>query len=65
MGKTSTASKQKYNEKAYDRVALSVKKRHKAGVTGRCKVKRRKHNGYIKNAVQKQYKDDTGEEIEL
>lgn len=26
MGKTSTASKQKYNEKAYDRVALSVKK---------------------------------------
>lgn len=43
MGKTSTASKQKYNEKAYDRVALSVKKRHKAGVTGRCKVKRRKH----------------------
>lgn len=40
-------------------------KRHKAGATGRCKVKRRSINGYIKNAVQKQYRDDTGEEIEL
>ena len=26
MGKTSTASKQKYNEKAYDRIAGVVKK---------------------------------------
>lgn len=65
MGKTSTASKQKYNEKAYDRVALSVKKGTKQMLQDVAKSKGESINGYIKNAVQKQYKDDTGEEIEL
>lgn len=65
MGKTSTASKQKYNEKAYDRINLTVKKGMKQSLQEAAKENGESINGYIKTAIQSRYKADTGEEIEL
>lgn len=65
MGKTSTASKQRYNEKAYDRIALTVKKGAKAKLQEAAKEKGESINGYIKNAVKAQYSKDSGDNIEL
>ena len=61
----STATKNKWNAENYDRIALSVKKGAKLTLQQAAKSKGESINGYIKNAVQKQYKDDTGEDIEL
>lgn len=65
MGKTSTESKRKYNEKAYDRINLTVKKGTKQALQEAAKDKGESINGYIKNAVQARYEADTGEKIEL
>lgn len=65
MGKTSTASKQKYNEKAYDRINLTVKKGMKQSLQEAAKESGESINGYIKTAIQSRYKADTGEEIDL
>ena len=65
MGKTSTASKQKYNEKAYDRIAVTVKKGSKQPLQDVAKANGESINGYIKSAVQARYKADTGNDIEL
>lgn len=65
MGKTSTESKRKYNEKAYDRINLTVKKGTKQNLQEVAKEKGESINGYIKSAVKTQYRSDTGEDIEL
>ena len=65
MGKTSTASKQKYNEKAYDRINLTVKKGMKQSLQEAAKESGESINGYIKTAIQSRYKADTGIDIEL
>lgn len=65
MGKTSTASKQKYNEKAYDRINLTVKKGMKQSLQEAAKESGESINGYIKTAIQSRYKADTGNEIDL
>lgn len=65
MGKTSTASKQKYNAKAYDRINLTVKKGMKQSLQEAAKGSGESINGYIKTAIQRRYRSDTGEEIEL
>ena len=65
MGKTSTESKRKYNEKAYDRINLTVKKGTKQALQKAAKDKGESVNGYIKSAVQARYEADTGEKIEL
>ena len=65
MGMKSTATKNKWNAENYDRIALSVKKGAKSTLQQAAKEKGESINGYIKNAVQKQYKSDTGEDIEL
>lgn len=65
MGKTSTESKRKYNEKAYDRINLTVKKGTKQALQEAAKDKGKSINGYIKNAVQARYEADTGEKIDL
>lgn len=65
MGKTSTASKQKYNEKAYDRINLTVKKGMKQSLQEAAKESGESINGYIKTAIQSRYKADTGEDIDL
>ena len=65
MSKTSSAVKNRYNLKAYDRVALTVKK----GNRSRLREIRRNNgdslNGYIKRAIIKQVQEDTGEAIDL
>ncbi len=45
MGKTSTASKNKYNEKAYDRVNLILKKGQKDVIKQRAESKGTSLNG--------------------
>lgn len=65
MGKTSTASKQKYNEKAYDRINLTVKKGMKQSLQEVAKESGESINGYIKTAIQSRYKSDTGNDIDL
>ena len=51
MGRTSTASKQKYNEKSYDRIALSVKKGEKEVIKAHADKQGESLNGFIKRAI--------------
>lgn len=51
MGKTSTASKQKYNEKAYDRIALTVKKGQREQIQEYAKSKGMSLNSYINKLI--------------
>lgn len=60
-----TDYKNKWQADNCDRISLTVKKGTKQVLQDVAKSKGESINGYIKNAVQKQYKDDTGEEIEL
>lgn len=60
-----TEYKNKWQVENCDRINLTVKKGAKSTLQQAAKEKGESINGYIKNAVQKQYKDDTGEEIEL
>lgn len=51
MGKTSTAVKRKYNDKAYDRINLSVKKGQKDIITAHAKANGESVNGFINRAI--------------
>lgn len=59
MGKTSTASKQKYNEKAYDRIALTVKKGEKDRIKAHAEQQGETLNGFINRAIDETIKRDT------
>ena len=50
MGKTSAAVKNKYNSKAYDRVALSLKKGYKEVLQEHAKKAGQSLNAYITQA---------------
>ncbi len=65
MGLKSTASKNKWNAENYERVSLSIKKGSKQPLQDVAKEQGKSINGYIKSAVQAQYKADTGNDIEL
>lgn len=52
MGKTSTASKQKYNEKAYDRIALTVKKGQREVIRARAESLGLSLNAYINKLIE-------------
>lgn len=65
MGKTSTASKNKWNSENYERVSLSIKKGTKEQLQKVAEENATSLNGYIKEAVRIQYRKDTGEDIEL
>lgn len=56
MGKTSTQSKQKYNEKAYDRIALTVKKGQKDVIKAHAESKGMSLNGYINHLIDEDMK---------
>lgn len=60
MGKTSTASKQRYNEKAYDRIALTVKKGEKDRLKAHAEQQGETLNGFINRAIDETIKRDTG-----
>jgi predicted DNA binding CopG/RHH family protein len=51
MGKTSTKSKNKYNAKAYDRIALSVKKGQREVIRQHAASKGLSLNGYINQLI--------------
>lgn len=59
MGKTSTASKQRYNEKAYDRIALTVKKGEKDRLKAHAEQQGETLNGFINRAIDETIKRDT------
>ena len=59
MGKTSTASKNKYNEKAYDRIALTVKKGAKDIIRTHAESNGMSLNGYINKLID----DDMGDKL--
>ena len=54
-----------FNSNAYDRINLTVKKGNKNKIKEIAELNGGTVNGYIKNAIKKQYKEDAGEEIEL
>lgn len=59
MGKTSTASKRKYNEKAYERIALVVPKGSKATIKAAAdKTTCGSINGYVSQAINAQLQRD-------
>lgn len=58
MGKTSTASKQKYNEKAYDRIALTVKKGEKDRLKAHAERRGETLNGFINRAIEETVERD-------
>lgn len=51
MGKTSSAVKNKYNSKAYDRIALSVKKGQRDIIRQYAESKGLSLNGYINKLI--------------
>lgn len=56
MGKTSAASKNKYNEKAYDRIALVVPKGMKEVYRQKAEVKGLSLNAYINQLLEEDNK---------
>lgn len=62
MGKTSTASKQRYNEKAYDRIALTVKKGEKDRLKAHAERQGETLNGFINRAIDAQIRNDNEKE---
>lgn len=59
MGKTSAAVKNRYNEKAYDRVALVVPKGQKARIQEHAATQGESANGFIWRAIQETIARDT------
>lgn len=51
MGKTSSAVKQRYNEKAYDRLAITIPKGQKATVQAAAEQEGESINGYTNKAL--------------
>ena len=47
MSKTSSAAKQKYNEKAYDRLAITIPKGRKTAVEAAARERGESVNGYV------------------
>lgn len=50
-GKTSAASKNKYNDKAYDRIVIFLPKGEKDGVKAAADAAGQSMNAYIKQAI--------------
>ena len=51
MGRTSSAVKQRYNEKAYDRLAITIPKGQKATVQAAAEREGESINGYTNKAL--------------
>lgn len=57
MSRTSTAAKRKYNEKAYDRIALTVKKGLKEVYQKRAEEQGMSLNSYINKLLEEDNKE--------
>jgi predicted HicB family RNase H-like nuclease len=51
MGKTSAASKNKYNEKAYDRISTVVPKGRKAELQAHAESRKESLNAFVNRAI--------------
>ncbi len=60
-----TEYKNKFAAEKYDRVGLMLKKGSKQAIQSIAEAKGKSVNGYIKEAIEKQYTNDTGDEIDL
>lgn len=58
MGKTSTAVKNKWNEKAYDRIALNVKKGQREVIRAYAESKGYSLNGYINKLIEQDMQEN-------
>lgn len=56
MGKTSTASKNKYNAKAYDRINLTVQKGQREAIRAYAEAQGLSVNGYINKLIEQDMK---------
>lgn len=52
MGKTSSTVKNRYNEKAYDRLAITIPKGSKEEIEKRAKAEGLSLNGYVNKAIE-------------
>lgn len=59
------AANNRYNAKAYDRVNIAIKKGMRDIIQDVARAQGLTLNGYIKKAIQRQYKADIGEDITL
>ena len=60
--KASTKAKNKYNAKAYDRIALQVKKGRKDEIKAHAESKGEGLNGFINRAIDETVQRDNGED---
>lgn len=58
MGKTSASVKNRYNEKAYDRISLIVPKGQKEVLKAHAESKGESLNNFIKRAIKEQIERD-------
>ena len=58
MGKTSSAVKNKYNAKAYDRINLTVPKGKKEIIQSHAQAKGKSVNGFINDAIDEKMRRD-------
>ena len=63
--KSATIAKNKYNSKNYDSLRIVVKKGSKQTIQDIATAQDESINGYVKKAVKRQIKADTGNDIEL
>lgn len=59
MGKTSAAVKNRWNDKAYDRINLTVPKGQKALIQEHAAAQDESVNGFIQRAIQETMERDT------
>lgn len=62
-GEAATRAKNKFRDKAYDRMELTVPKGAKAVVIQAAKNVKLSANAYVWEAIKEKYQKDTGEEI--
>lgn len=62
MGKTSAAAKNRYNEKAYDRISLVVPKGQKETIKAHAESMDESLNGFIQRAIQSTMEEDIKKE---
>jgi len=65
MSKTSSAVKNRYNEKAYDRINLTVKKGGKQHLQKAAATNKESINGYIKLALKERLLADLKQDVDL
>ena len=58
MGKTSSAAKQRYNEKAYDRLAITVPKGRKEEIKAHADANGESINGFVNRAIDEAMQGD-------